>query len=679
MVVDPLQSRIGKNQVELLRRLEVIHIARDKVKLVLRPFFRFRKHGVRVVDTDCLLHFHSLVQLRREFTGAATDVESCADLGKIHLSRQIPKWLGSFNLKAIVLLGIPVIHNTALSLSLPGEKSCQKIQEMPQGQRRYLPFLILLFIAALVVYGQLLTAGPITWDDDSNIFKNPYYAAGIWSHFWTHSYFGLFVPVTSTIWQALYTLGGGSALPFRLLNLSLHLANGILVFGLLRSLSRRWQLPSQTAVIFATAIFVLHPMQDQAVNWISGGRDLISAFFALLCVYCFFRWPGWRGAVVATVCFTLSIFSKPNSVVLPALLPLLVYLIDRPRLKSSFLLGAIWMVPATFSIYMNIQAQADFLIPLKWWERVLVAGDTFTFYLQKLFFPYPLSANYDRQPEYILARWAPYFRTLLLGLLALTAYVCIVPRERRSLIFLAWFALLTPVSGLVAFGYQKISTTANHYHYLPMVVFAAGSVLVLNKWRSWEKVARWTLTGVIVVLAFMANARVQVWKNDGNFFADMAEYTPNSYSTALGMSVVKCAQENNYAEGLRWTEVALRERPLDILALANQAYCYLHAKDYARLVQMELYLEQLDRLEMENKQPTAYSSFLASVGTGLFEMGHPQDGFQFLCEAFRVMPAEYNHRRNMEVGRALMIKAGHVPECKQPFQPSLLKPSTEEP
>lgn len=550
---------------------------------------------------------------------------------------------------------------------------------MREDRQSYLPFLILMFVAALVVYGQLLTAGPITWDDDSNIFKNPYYAARIWTHFWTENYFGLFVPVTSSVWQVLYTIGQGSALPFRLLNVGLHLANGVLVFVLLRSLSRRWQLPSQSAVIFATAIFLLHPMQDQAVNWISGGRDLISAFFALLSVYLFFRWPSWRGAVPATLCFILSIFSKPNSVVLPALLPLLAYLIDRPRWKSSLIVAAIWMGPALFSIYMNVQAQADFLIPLKLWERVLVAGDTFSFYLQKVFFPYPLSANYDRQPAYVLACWAPYFRTFLLLLMAASVYLWGLPRERRFLVFLGWFALLAPVSGLVAFGYQKISTTANHYHYLPMVVFVATVLLVLNRWRNWEKVARWTLTGSIVILAFMANARVQVWKNDANFFSNMAEYTPSSYSTALGMSVVKCAQQNNYAEGLKWTEVALRERPLDILALANQAYCYLHAKDYARLVQMELYLEQLDRVEMENKQPTAYSSFLASVGTGLFEMGHPQDGFQFLCEAFRVMPAEANHRRNMEVGRALMIKAGHLPECKTPFRPSLPKPSSEEP
>lgn len=550
---------------------------------------------------------------------------------------------------------------------------------MTSQTRSYGPFLILLGIAALAVYGQLLTANPITWDDDSNIFKNPYYAARIWSHFWTESYFGLFVPVTSTAWQILYTLGEGSPIPFRVFNLGLHLANTGLVFLLLRSLSARWNLSSKTAVILGTAIFLLHPMQDQAVNWISGGRDLLSAFFALSCLYIYFGKPGVAGGAAATVLFTLSILSKPNSVVLPVLLPLLTYIVDRSRFRASAILGGVWLIPALFCIYMNIQAQSDFLITLRWWERLLVAGDTFTFYLQKLIFPYPLSANYDRQPAYVLARWAPYFRSFLLILLAVAFYVWVLARDRRYLLVLCWLALLAPVSGVIAFGYQKISTTANHYHYLPMVAVAAMLTLALNQWRSWEKVARSGLLVVIVALAFLANWRAQAWKSDANFFEDMAEYTPNSYSTALGMSVVKCAQQNNYVEGIKWTEVALRERPLDILALANQAYCFLHARDYRQLVQMELYIPQLNLEEMENKQPTGYSSFLASVGTGLFETGHLEDGFQFLCEAYRILPSSANHKRNLDVGKELMVKAGHVPQCRTPFRFTSQKPSSEEP
>lgn len=546
------------------------------------------------------------------------------------------------------------------------------------SRRTYWPFLLLLAVAAVGVYGQLLVSSPITWDDDSNIFKNPYYAANLWSQFWIESYFGLYVPVTSTVWQVLYTIGNGAALPYRILNLVLHLANGFLVFLLLRSLSTRWNLKSATAIIVGTAIFLLHPLQDQAVNWISGGRDLLSAFFALLCVYIFFCKSGLQFWIAATLLFALSILSKPGSVVLVGLLPMLAFIVDRARLKESLVLAAVWLVPAAFSIYMSLSAQSEFLISLKWWERLLVAADAYTFYIQKFFVPYPLSANYDRQPAYVLARWAPYLRALaLLILIPILRWAW--HRDRRYLLALGWFALLLPVSGIVSFGYQKISTTANHYHYLPMAAAAALVMLSLNRWPAWEAVARRGLLPFIVLLTFLANARAQVWKNDVNFFENMAEYAPEAYSTALGMSVVKCAQQNNYADGLRWTQVALRERPLDILALANQAYCYLHAKDFTNLVQMELYLHQLDLNEMEHKQPTAYSSFLASVGTGLYETGHQEDGFQFLCEAYRVLPSGENNLRNLQTGTQLIKqKTGVTPKCITPFPGAKLVPAESE-
>lgn len=213
-----------------------------------------------------------------------------------------------------------------------------------------------------------------------------------------------------------------------------------------------------------------------------------------------------------------------------------------------------------------------------------------------------------------------------------------------------------------------------------MVALAATVMLALNQWSSWERVARKGLLAVIVLLVLFANVRAQVWKNDVNFFENMVEYTPNSYSAALGMSVVKCARQNSYAEGIKWTEVALRERPLDILALANQAYCYLHAKDYRNVVQMELYLHKLDRAEMEAKQPTAYSSFLATVGTGLFETNHTEDGFQFLCEAYRIMPSDPNHKRNLEIGHQLMVKNKLEPRCVTPFPGAKsIPPATEPP
>ncbi len=529
--------------------------------------------------------------------------------------------------------------------------------------------LVTIGLLAATVFAQLIPVGQLNWDDDSNIFKNPFYQAGLWEPFWKDSYFGLYVPVTSMVWQAVYILGGGKALPFRLLNLFLHLANIYLVYILLKSLAARWSLKSGWALIAGLTLFALHPMQIQAVAWISGGRDLLSAFFSLMCVYIFFRWKSWPAVIPSTIFFALAVLSKPNAVVLPALLPFLCFMVARERLKMSLLAAVLWIGVSGVSIYMTLYAQRDFLLPLKWWERLVIMGDTYSFYIQKLIFPYPLAANYDRQPEVILHSWEPFLRTGLLLAVLGAFYHWAKPREPRFLIALSWFAILLPVSGLVAFGYQRISTPADHYNYLPMVALAAVVMLWLNICPYWPKLDSKVALAMIAVLGVLSLLRVQVWKSDAAFFADMISYAPDSYSTGLGMSVVKCEQQQDYVEGERWCHLALAKRPNDIMVLANLAYCRFNSRDYKKTIELEAYLQNLDLAEMELKQPSAYSSFLASVGSALVEDKHYYDGYQMLCEAFRLKPTEKNHQTNIVVANEILKRQGIDPVCEPKFQP----------
>ena len=129
------------------------------------------------------------------------------------------------------------------------------------------------------------------------------------------------------------------------------------------------------------------------------------------------------------------------------------------------------------------------------------------------------------------------------------------------------------------------------------------------------------------------------------------------------MSVVECHEHENYDRGVEWTQVALAARPQDISALANQAYCLLHAKNYFAVGAMESYLMRLELSELEAKQPTPYSSFLASLGTALMELRQYRDGFPYLCEAYRVKPAEPNHARNLEVAAQIMRQQGLDSRC----------------
>ncbi|MGE4131571.1 MAG: tetratricopeptide repeat protein [Bdellovibrionales bacterium] len=529
----------------------------------------------------------------------------------------------------------------------------------------------LVLMAVVVLYGQLMSTPFLNWDDDSNIFRNPNFLEGNWSVFWTQAYFGLYVPVTSLVWQVLYTLGKGSVWPFRMLNLVLHAINCTLLFFLLASLARRANLARSSVLVgLGVALFALHPLQVQAVAWISGGRDLLSAGFGLAAILVFFRFPGFWGTHAAALLFALSMLSKPSSVVLAVALPLLALAFEPKDFRRACIWGLAWLALAIFPIRMALGAQADFLLSLKWWERPLIMADSYCFYLLKLIWPQPLSANYGRPPSVVLEQPAVFFELLLvLGMISVLVWT-IWRRDRRMILGVLWFLLLLPVSGLVPFGFQLISTTADHYHYLPMAVISALLVIRLENWRGRIPFPKMVLGLAILILMGLSWARLRIWQSDEAFFTDMKRTAPYSYPTGIGLSVVNCAQHANYQEGVHWTEVALADRPHDINALANQAFCYLGAKDMSSVLALRSHLPFLDLADLAVKRPTAYASFLASMGTALMETRNFSEGFQYLCEAFRLKPNEPRYKRNIEIAHQIMATHALDPTCRD-FRPSI--------
>ncbi len=69
--------------------------------------------------------------------------------------------------------------------------------------------------------------------------------------------------------------GGGSALPFHVTNLALHLTNGVLLYVLVVPIS-------VPAALVTVALFWLHPLQTEAVAYISGRGDVLVTTFILL-------------------------------------------------------------------------------------------------------------------------------------------------------------------------------------------------------------------------------------------------------------------------------------------------------------------------------------------------------------------------------------------------------------
>ena len=66
-------------------------------------------------------------------------------------------------------------------------------------------------VVTCAVYGQSVGHEFISWDDDINIYENPYVNSGSLEglgDLWRESYIGLYIPLTYTVWAVLGSISG---------------------------------------------------------------------------------------------------------------------------------------------------------------------------------------------------------------------------------------------------------------------------------------------------------------------------------------------------------------------------------------------------------------------------------------------------------------------------------------
>src|SRR5262249_32300738 len=99
-------------------------------------------------------------------------------------------------------------------------------------------------------------------------------------------------PLTYVTFYVNYRIGGASARGFHAVNLALHLVNVALVFALVWSVARHSRRidsgGAPVALSFgAAALFAVHPIQSESVNYVYQRSTLLGATFSLLAFLAF--------------------------------------------------------------------------------------------------------------------------------------------------------------------------------------------------------------------------------------------------------------------------------------------------------------------------------------------------------------------------------------------------------
>lgn len=507
------------------------------------------------------------------------------------------------------------------------------------------PWAVCLVLAAIavVVYWPVRNYPFTGWDDPGYVTDNPRVTAGLtldgvrWAL--TSGYFANWHPLTWMSHMLDVQLFGLSAGAHHLVNLLLHVADTLLLFGVL---ARTTGAAGRSAVV--AALFAVHPMHVESVAWVAERKDVLSTFFWMLTLWAYtayVRRPDWRRYAVVALCFALGLMAKPMLVTLPCVLLLLdVWPLRRVVIGESA--RAAWvrlvlekvalfaLAAASSVITYVVQRTAGAMetlnrLPLS--IRLANAILAYWSYIRKLVWPTRLALLYP-YPRSI------YIGTVALALVALIVISIGVARVAKSrpwlLVGWLWFlGTLVPVIGIVQVGKQPM---ADRYTYVPsiglFVMVVWGAADLLERIREPRGLSPALATALVATLAVAARAQVDRWHSGVELWTHTLAVTDDNYlaENNLGWDL---ARENRAADAIPHYEHAIQISPGFTGAHTNLALALVAVGRNADAVAQ---YEEALRIEPKNYL------ILGSLGFALSNLNRPDDAISRFKQALELKP-----------------------------------------
>lgn len=347
-----------------------------------------------------------------------------------------------------------------------------------------------------------------------------------------------------------YLLGGLDTRGYHAVNIALHLVCGLLVYAIVLMSLRLSAGGAEDGVheriaLFAAAVFIAHPLQTQAVTYITQRFASLAAMFCLSSMACYIRWrTGGRGAwlALAVGASAAAMLTKENSFVLPVAIALLEFAFFRSRGRRQYL--ALGLVAATMLIvpaavlYSSsggaVEATAIHK-EISRFEYLLTQFAVIATYMRMLALPYGLNLDHDFPLYGSLASPAALGSLALLALIAAAA-VRGYMRAARGALQGGW--AMIHLGALLAFVFLSVESSVvvlanlifEHRMYLPMlgvVMAAAGGAASLAQSHARRR-SRLVIAALCIVVALCATSRERnkAWQSEIALWSDAAAKSP---------------------------------------------------------------------------------------------------------------------------------------------------------
>lgn len=322
-------------------------------------------------------------------------------------------------------------------------------------------------------------------------------------------------PVANLTFAVNYAIAGGTSdlSSYHAFNLAIHIAAGLLLFGVIRrtlrspALRARFGPHADGIALVVTVLWIIHPLNTQAVTFIVQRVESLMGMFYLATLYLAiraaetgFRQTGWIAA--ATAACALGMGTKETMVTAPILVALWIWTcwpdekLTRRPLRLLLPLAATWIVLIGL-VLANARTQSAGIGAGGWTPMMYLRtqAEVIVHYLHLAMWPSPLVFQYGWLPAPSWASVAP--QALTLALLGAMTIAALLRRRPFGLLGAAFFLVLAPSSSVVSIATE---VAAEHRMYLPLAAIIAAVVLGLV-WLAGK--ARWPPAVIRVVALVM--------------------------------------------------------------------------------------------------------------------------------------------------------------------------------
>ena len=497
-------------------------------------------------------------------------------------------------------------------------------------------FLIFFFLGFLIYANSF--QNQLFWDDDDNIVKNLYIkswrflpnyftenliaGAGLHSNYWRPLLLFSF-SIDYKVWKLL-------PLGYHLTNTLLHILNAFLIYYLLFLIFKKRNVAFLTALIF-----LIHPVQTEAVTYVSGRGDPLSILFILISFISYIFGKEKKKnkfLILSYLFFVFALLTKESVIFFPGLI-LFYEILNRERFKKIlthisplFLIALVYLIlrltVLNFGQTLNLYGEEN-IFTKNIHYRIFTFLNILLIYYSLCFFP--LHLHMERTTP-ILTTIAHPGVIFSLFILLFVAFISIYTFKKGNKIFafgFGWFFIslfplsniFVPISGLL---YE-------HWLYFPLVGFSLIlSYLIFEILPKLKFRKILTPTSYFVLLIFLGFLSIRTilrnfdWKDPITFYNQTLRYSETArvhnnlamayadkkdfekaifhYQRAIEISDIYPQTHNNLGNAYKEVgqiekaieefEKAIEMDPYFFFAYNNLASLYVEQKEYDKAIEV---------------------------------------------------------------------------------------------